>query len=162
MKRIVLLILLPLTLIGQNSESYFPIEIGIEKTLTWYNDNYVESFIDSTEIGGEKYFIYSQNFNNNKLNMHIRISNDTVYHWNDVKKRHQVFFGINPKIGEKIGNGTIIKVDAKLKTPKGKLENLLVIEMNYSNGASDTRYYQKGIGLVAVVNNKGLICYLVE
>lgn len=93
--------------------------------------------------------------------MHIRISNDTVYHWNDVQKKHQVFFGINPKVGETIGNGTIKDVGAKLKTPKGKLNDLLVIEMNYSNGMSDTRYYQKGLGLVAVKNNKGLISYYV-
>uniref|UniRef100_UPI00260979CA hypothetical protein n=2 Tax=uncultured Psychroserpens sp. TaxID=255436 RepID=UPI00260979CA len=163
MKRTVLLTLvfLPLILIGQNSENYFPIEIGKEKTLTWYKDKYVESFTDSTEIGGEKYYLYSQKFKNNLMEMQIRISNDTVYHWNDVKKKHQVFFGVNPKVGETIGNGTIKKVGAKLKTPKGKLTDLLVIEMNYSNGMSDTRYYQKGLGLVAVKNNRGLICYYI-
>lgn len=156
-----ILIFLPLILIGQNSESYFPIEIGKEKTLTWYKDKYVESFTDSTEIGGEKYYLYSQKFKNNLIEMPIRISNDTVYYWNDVKKTHQAFFGVNPKIGETIGNGTIIKVGAKLKTPKGKLTDLLVIEMKYSNGSSDTRYYKKGLGLVAVKNNKGLICYYI-
>lgn len=155
------MIFTPMILIGQNKESYLPIEIGKEKTLTWYKDKYVESFTDSTEIGGEKYYLYSQKFKNNSMDMHIRISNDTVYHWNDVKKKHQVFFGINPKVGETIGNGTILEVGAKLKTPKGKLKDLLVIEMNYSNGMSDTRYYQKGFGLVAVKNNKGLICYYV-
>ena len=93
--------------------------------------------------------------------MLLRISNDTVYHWNDVKKRHQVFFGINPKIGETIGNGTIKKVDAKLNTPRGKLNHLLVIEMNYSNGSTDTRFYQKGFGLVAVKKDGKLICYYV-
>ena len=161
MQRTILFALLffPVLLIGQNSGSYFPIEIGKEKVLTWYKDKYRESFTDSTTIGGEKYYVYSQKFKSNAIEMPIRISNDTVYHWNDVKKKHQVFFGINPKVGETIGNGTIKKVGAKLKTPKGKLEDLLVIEMNYSNGMSDTRYYQKGLGLVAVKNKKGLICY---
>lgn len=161
MKILLILIFTPIILIGQNKESYLPIEIGKEKTLTWYKDKYVESFTDSTEIGGEKYYLYSQKFKNNSMDMYIRISNDTVYHWNDVKKEHQVFFGINPKVGETIGIGTILEVEAKLKTPKGKLKDLLVIQMNYSNGMSDKRYYQKGFGLVAVKNNKGLICYYV-
>ncbi len=161
MKILLILIFTPIILIGQNKESYLPIEIGKEKTLTWYKDKYVESFTDSTEIGGEKYYLYSQKFKNKSMDMYIRISNDTVYHWNDVKKEHQVFFGINPKVGETIGIGTILEVEAKLKTPKGKLKDLLVIQMNYSNGMSDKRYYQKGFGLVAVKNNKGLICYYV-
>lgn len=160
-KMLLSLIFLPLLLIGQNSESYFPIEIGKEKTLTWYNDKYVESFTDSIQIEGEKYYIYSQEFRKNTIKLEIRISNDTVYSWNDVKKVHEVFFGINPKVGEKIGNGTIKKVDAKLRTPKGKLRDLLVIEMNYAGGSTDTRYYKKGVGLVAVRNKRGLICYYV-
>ena len=154
-------IFLPLILIGQNSESYFPIEVGNEKMLTWYKGKYLESFTDSTELGGEKYYLYSQKFSNNSMGMHIRISNDTVYHWNDVKKKHEVFFGINPKVGETIGNGTIKKVGGKLKTPKGEFLNLLVIEMNYPNGESGTRYYQKGLGLVAVKSNNELISYYV-
>jgi len=161
MKILLILIFTPIILIGQNKESYLPIEIGKEKTLTWYKDKYVESFTDSTEIGCEKYYLYSQKFKNSSMDMYIRISNDTVYHWNDVKKEHQVFFGINPKVGETIGIGTILEVEAKLKTPKGKLKDLLVIQMNYSNGMSDKRYYQKGFGLVAVKNSKGLICYYV-
>lgn len=160
-KALLIILFLPLILIGQNSDSYFPIEIGKEKTLTWYKDKYVESFTDSTEFGGKTYYLYNQKFKRNSIKMHIRISNDTVYHWNNVKNKHQVFFGINPKVGETIGNGTIKDVDAKLRTPKGKLVDLLVIEMNYSNGMSDTRYYQKGFGLVAVKNNKGLICYYI-
>ncbi|NRD22689.1 hypothetical protein HNV10_05525 [Winogradskyella litoriviva] len=155
------MVLLPLILISQNSESYFPVEIGKEKQLTWYNDTYVESFTDSTELGGETYYVYSQKFKNNTIEMPIRISNDTVYHWNEVKNKHQVFFGINPKVGETIGIGTIKKIDAKLKTPKGKLTDLLVIEMTYSNGVTDKRYYKKGVGLVAVKSKKGLICYYV-
>lgn len=160
-KALLIILFLPLILIGQNSDSYFPIKIGKEKTLTWYKDKYVESFTDSTEFGGKTYYLYNQKFKRNSIKMHIRISNDTVYHWNNVKNKHQVFFGINPKVGETIGNGTIKDVDAKLRTPKGKLVDLLVIEMNYSNGMSDTRYYQKGFGLVAVKNNKGLICYYI-
>ena len=163
MKRIIILsiILIPIFLFSQNSESYFPIEFGQEKTLTWYKNTYVESFTDSTELGGKTYYIYSQKFEHNTIDMPIRISNDTVYYWNDVKKIHRPFFGINPKVGETIGDGTIKKVDAKLKTPKGRLKDLLVIEMNYPNGGSDTRYYQKGFGLVAVRNKKGLVCYYV-
>ena len=161
MKKTILLslIILPLITIGQNSESYFPIEIGKEKTLTWYKGQYVESFIDSTMLGGKKYYKYLQNFKQGGIEMPIRISNDTVYYWNDAKKIHRAFFGINPKIGETIGDGTILEVDAKLRTPKGKLKDLLVIEMNYPNGASDIRYYQKGMGLVAVKNKKKLVCY---
>lgn len=154
-------ILLPILLISQNAESYFPIEIAKEKKLTWYNDIYVESFTDSTEIEGKTYYTYSQAFKSQTIDMQIRISNDTVYFWNDVQNKSQVFFGINPKVGEKIGNGTIKKVGAKLRTPKGKLKDLLVIEMEYASGSSDTRYYQKGRGLVAVRNNRKLVCYYI-
>uniref|UniRef100_UPI0040497254 hypothetical protein n=1 Tax=Gelidibacter sp. TaxID=2018083 RepID=UPI0040497254 len=158
---IITLLFLPFLSVGQNSESYFPITIGKEKTLTWYKDIYIESFTDSTEIGGKWYYLYSQKFKNNNIEMQIRISNDTVYVWNDVNKNHRVFFGINPKVGETIGVGTIKEVGATLKTPKGTLKDLLVIEMNYTKDQSDTRYYKKGFGLVAVINKKGLICYYV-
>lgn len=54
MKILLLFTFLPLIVTGQNSESYLPIKLDKEKTLTWYKDNYRESFTDTIEFGGEK------------------------------------------------------------------------------------------------------------
>lgn len=142
--------------------SYYPLEIGMSKTLTWYNSKYREIIKDTVYLNGKIYTEISQVFPPKKsIDIYLRTSNDTVYFFNEAKKTEYPFFGINPKVGETIGNGTIKKVDAKLKTPKGKLTGLLVVEMNYSGGSKDTRYYKKGLGLVAVKNNNRLICYYV-
>ncbi|MEP2239702.1 MAG: hypothetical protein ABJI22_15140 [Maribacter sp.] len=169
MKKPLLLIsvfLLTIVSFGQNNEleknSFFPLNKGISKTLTWYKGKYREVVKDTVTFNTKVYTKVSQIFPPDEtINMYYRKSNDTIYFFNEIKKVDVPFFGINPKIGESIGNGTIKKIDAKLKTPKGKLENLLVIEMEYSNGQKDTRFYQKGLGLVAVKNKNRLICYYI-
>jgi hypothetical protein len=143
-------------------ESYFPLKEGNSKTLTWYKSKYREVIKDTTTINGEIYTEISQIFPPKKeINIYLRKSNDTIYFFNKKDKKEIIFFGIGENKGEKIGKGTIKKVNAKLKTPKGKLSGLLVVEMNYSNGSSSTRYYKKGLGLVAVKKKKKLICYYV-
>ena len=145
-----------------SSDSYYPLTRGISKTLTWYEGKYREVIKDTVTLEGELYTHIAQIFPpKNTIDIYLRNSNDTIYFFNTVKKTHAPFFGIKPVVGETIGNGTIKKVDASLKTPKGKLTDLLVIEMNYSNGAKDTRYYKRGLGLVAVKNKKKLICYYI-
>ena len=147
---------------NSNSESYYPLEKGLSKTLTWYKSKYREVIKETDTLEGTVYTKLSQIFPPKKaINIYLRQSNDTVYYFNEVKRKETPFFGIRPIIGEEIGSGTIKKINAKLKTPKGKLTDLLVIEMNYTNGASDTRFFKKGLGLVAVKNNGKLICYYV-
>lgn len=166
MKKILFIfVLASLSLNGQNSEedSYYPLIKGMSKTLTWYASKYREVVKDSVlEENGKYYTLISQIFPPNEtIDIYMRKSNDTVYFYNEAKHTDVPFFGINPKIGETIGKGTVIDVDAKLKTPKGKLTELLVVEMNYSKDSQDIRYYKKGIGLVAVKNKRRLICYYV-
>ncbi|WP_237275841.1 hypothetical protein [Tenacibaculum ovolyticum] len=145
------------------SGSYYPLTKGLSKTLTWYNSKYREIVKDTIIVNGKTYTEVSQLFPPKKeINIFLRKSNDSIFFLNQKTKSDRIFFGISGKIGQKIGDGTIIKKNAKLRTPKGKLRELLVIEMNYSNGAKDTRYYKKGLGLVAVKNSKGLISYYVS
>lgn len=144
------------------SESYYPLKKGLSKTLTWYNSKYREVVKDTININGKIYTEISQVFPPKKeINIFLRKSNDSIFFLNTKTKSDRIFFGVSGEVGQKIGDGTIIKKNAKLKTPKGKLTELLVIEMNYSNGAKDIRYYKKGLGLVAVKNNKGLICFYI-
>ena len=144
------------------NESYFPLKKGISKTLTWYNGKYREVIKDTVILGDHTYTEVAQIFPPNEaISMYYRESNDTIFYFNEEKKLDTPFFGIKPKQGESVANGVVKKVGAKLKTPVGKLEDLLVIEMTYSNGQKDTRYYKKGLGLVAVKNNNRLICYFV-
>ncbi|MFC4221180.1 hypothetical protein [Flagellimonas marina] len=151
---------------GQNSvdekDSYFPLTKGISKTLTWYNNKYREVVEDTITFEGKVYTRVAQIFPPDEtINMYYFKSNDTIYYFNEVKRKHTPFFSINPVEGETTANGTVKKVGATLKTPKGKLTNLLVIEMVYVSGQKDTRYYKKGLGLVAVKNNGRLVCYYV-
>ena len=145
-----------------SSESYYPLTKGLSKTLTWYKSKYREVIKDTVKLNGKFYTQVSQIFPPNKsINIYVRESNDTIYFYNQKKEQENPFFGIAPNIGQKIGNGTVKKIDAKLRTPEGKLTELLQVEMNYSNGQQDIRYYKKGLGLVAVKNEKGLICYYI-
>lgn len=144
------------------SESYFPLNKGISKTLTWYKSKYREVVKDTFVFEDKTYTQVAQIFPPDEtINMYYRKSNDTIYYFNEEKKVDTPFFSINPVEGEKTANGTVKKVGASLRTPKGKLTDLLVIEMEYSNGNKDTRYFKRGLGLVAVKNKKGLICWYV-
>jgi len=166
MKKILFLVVLSSLLSNsQNSEedSYYPLVNGMSKTLTWYTSKYREVIKDTVKLENGKYYnLISQIFPPKKsIDIYMRKSNDTIYFYNEAEHKEVPFFGINPQIGETIGKGTVIEVDAKLRTPKGKLTGLLAVEMNYSKDSQDVRYYKKGIGLVAV-NSKGrLICYYV-
>lgn len=151
---------------GQSSinekESYFPLSKGISKTLTWYKNKYREVIKDTITFEGKTYTQVAQIFPPDEtINMYYRKSNDTIYYFNEVKRTDTPFFSINPVEGETTANGTVRKIGATLKTPKGKLTDLLVIEMLYASGQKDTRYYKKGLGLVAVKNNGRLVCYYV-
>ena len=115
-KVLIILMFFPIVLIGQTSDSYFPVDIGKKKTLTWYDLEYVEYFTDTVKIDGYKYHMYSQKFKGHFKDKAFRVSNDTVYFWNEVRHKHQVYFGINPIVGEKIGLGTIKQIDATLET----------------------------------------------
>lgn len=144
------------------SESYFPLNKGISKTLTWYKSKYREVIKDTIVFEGKTYTQVAQVFPPDEtINIYYRKSNDTIYYFNEVKKEDTPFFSINPVKGEKTSNGTVKKVGASLRTPNGKLTDLLVIEMEYSNGNKDTRYFKRGLGLVAVKNTNGLICWYV-
>lgn len=144
-------------------ESYFPLDKGISKTLKWYKNKYREIVKDTITFKGKIYTHVAQIFPPDKtINMYYRKSNDTIYYFNEVKREHTPFFSINPVKGETVANGTIKKVGATLKTPLGRLKDLLVIDMAYANGQKDTRFYKKGLGLVAVKNNGQLVCYYVS
>jgi len=145
-----------------DSESYFPLKNGMSKTLTWYKSKYREVIKDTIKVNGKTYTQVSQIFPPKKeINIYLRKSNDTIFFFNETTKTEKAFFSIAEEKDKQVGAGTVIKTNAKLRTPKGKLSELLVIEMKYSNGSKDTRFYKKGIGLVAVKNNKGLICHYV-
>ena len=167
MKRKIILFLLLGSLLKLNaqdneSESYYPLTKGLSKTLTWYNSKYREIIKDTISVNGKVYTEISQIFPPKKeITIFMRKSNDSIYFLNRKTETEKLFFGISEIVGQKTGNGTVIKKNAKLRTPKGKLTELLVIEMNYPNGNKDIRYYKKGIGLVATKNSKGLICYYV-
>lgn len=161
---IITLFVIGFNLNAQNTEdnSYYPLIKGQSKTLTWYKGFYREVIKDTIKLNGKCYTQVSQIFpRNNSIDIFLRKSNDTIYFYNEEAKKEKPFFGINPKKGEKIGNGKIKKVNGKLKTPKGKYNDLLVIEMKYSNGSKDIRYFKKGLGLIAVKDEKGLISYYV-
>ena len=146
-----------------NEQSYFPLKKGLSKRLTWYNSKYREVVRDTIIIKAKIYNEVSQIFPPNKvIKIYLRKSNDTIYFFNKKLNKEVVFFGISPVLGRKVGNGTIKGIDVALETPSGNLTGLLCIEMKYPNGSSDNRYYKKGLGLVATINDKGLVSYFIS
>ena len=164
MKKYIILLLLvcPLLGFGQSDfcnksfgNSYFPLEIGFEKNITWGSSFYVESIKEKMEIDGKEYFKYNQDFGKGKAyELLLRNQNDTIYLFNEKNKKEIVFLIVKPKKGTKWGAGKIVEIDGSFETPYCNYENLLVIESKYSNGEKDKRYYKQGLGLVAITSKK--------
>lgn len=166
MKRTILLLLaiLPILTFGQSEfcdksfgESYFPLQIGFEKHITWGNAFYVEKVTEKTEIDGKKYFKYEQDFRNGTVyDLLLRNQNDTIFMYNEVKKKDQILLIAKPQKGIKWETGKVAEIDGSFETPYCNYENLIVVENKYSNGTKEKRYYKKGLGLVAITSKKGI------
>jgi hypothetical protein len=161
---ILLLTILPFIGFGQSDfcdknfgESYFPLEIGFEKHITWGNSFYVEKVTEKTEIDGIEYFKYVQDFRNGTVyDLLLRNQNDTILLYNEKQKKEIILLIAKPEKGLKWKTGKVDEIDGTFETPYCNYENLLVIENKYSNGEKETRYYKKGLGLVAITNRKGI------
>lgn len=138
-------------------ESYFPLEIGFEKNITWGNSFYIEKITEKIEIDGKEYYKYEQDFRNGTVyDLLLRNQNDTIYMYNEKLEKENILLIAIPEKGIKWKSGKIDKIDGSFETPYCNYENLLVVENKYSNGAKETRYYKKGLGLVAITNKKGI------
>ncbi|NQX86715.1 MAG: hypothetical protein HRT67_12565 [Flavobacteriaceae bacterium] len=163
-KTFILLIILPILTFGQSDfcdksfgESYFPLEIGFEKQITWGNAFYVEKVTERTEINGKEYYKYEQDFGNGTVyDLLLRNQNDTIYMYNEVKKKDNILLIAKPQKGIKWDKGKISEIEGSFETPYCNYENLLVVENKYSNGTKEKRYYKKGLGLVAITTKKGI------
>lgn len=159
-----ILIILPFLGFGQSDfcdknfgDSYFPLKIGFEKNITWGNSFYIEKVTEKTNIDGTEYYKYVQDFGNGTVyDMLLRNQNDTIFMYNKKLKKETILLIVKPEKGIKWATGKIDKIDGSFETPYCNYENLLVIENKYSNGEKDTRYFKKGLGLVAITNRKGI------
>jgi len=138
-------------------ESYFPLEIGFEKNITWGNSLYIEKITEKIEIDGNEYFKYVQDFRNGTVyDLLLRNQNDTIYMYNEKLKKENILLIAKPEKGIKWSSGKIDDINGSFETPYCNYENLLVVENKYSNGEKETRYYKKGLGLIAITNRKGI------
>ncbi|WP_234859183.1 hypothetical protein [Aquimarina aquimarini] len=166
MKKTIFLLfaILPVLTFGQSEfcdksfgESYFPLEIGFEKHITWGNAFYVEKVTKKKEIGGKEYFKYEQDFRNGTVyDLLLRNQNDTILMYNEVKKRDQILLIAKPQKEIRWETGKVTEIDGSFETPYCNYENLIVVENKYSNGTKEKRYYKKGLGLVAITSKKGI------
>ena len=166
MKKVIIgiLIILPILSFSQSDfcdksfgDSYFPLEIGFEKNITWGNSFYIEKVTEKTEINGIEYFNYVQDFGNGTVyDLLLRNQNDTIFMYNEVKKTENILLIAKKEKGIKWETGKVDEIDGTFETPYCNYENLLVIENKYSNGTKETRYYKKGLGLIAITNRQGI------
>jgi hypothetical protein len=166
MKKVIIgiLIILPILSFSQSDfcdksfgDSYFPLEIGFEKNITWGNSFYIEKVTEKTEIDGIEYFKYVQDFGNGTVyDLLLRNQNDTIFMYNEVKKTENILLIAKKEKGIKWETGKVDEIDGTFETPYCNYENLLVIENKYSNGTKETRYYKKGLGLIAITNRQGI------
>lgn len=164
-KIFLVLLLLPFLAVAQSAfcdknfgESYFPLEIGFEKNITWGNAFYVEKVTEKIEIDGKTYYKYVQDFGNGKsYDLILRNQNDTIYMYNEVKKTNNILLIAKPEKGIKWKNGIIDQIDGSFETPYCNYENLLVVANKYPDGTKEKRYYKKGLGLVAITSKKGIV-----
>jgi hypothetical protein len=166
MRKIIIgiLTILPFLSFGQSEfcekkfgESFFPLEIGFEKMITWGSSIYVEKITEKIKINGIEYFKYVQDFRNGTVyNLLLRNQNDTIFNYNKKKKTENILLIAKPIKGIKWKNSKIKEIDGSFETPYCNYENLLVIENKNSDGTKTKRYYKKGLGLVAITGKKGI------
>ena len=100
MRKIIIgiLTILPFLSFGQSEfcekkfgESFFPLEIGFEKMITWGSSIYVEKITEKVKINGIEYFKYVQDFRNGTVyNLLLRNQNDTIFNYNKKKKTENI------------------------------------------------------------------------
>lgn len=159
-----LLTIFPILSFGQSEfcdksfgESYFPLSIGFEKHITWGDAFYVEKVTEKIEIDGKEYYKYEQDFGKGTIyDLLLRNQNDTIYMYNEVKKKDNILLIAIPEKGASWDTGKIAEINGSFETPYCNYENLIVVENKYSNGTKEKRYYKKGLGLVAITNKKGI------
>ena len=138
-------------------ESFFPLEVGFEKMITWGKSIYIEKVTGKIELDGKEYFKYVQDFRNGTVyDLLLRNQNDTIFNYNKKKKTENILLIAKPIKGIKWKNSKIKEIDASFETPYCNYENLLVIENKNSDGTKTKRYYKKGLGLVAITGKKGI------
>ena len=137
--------------------SYFPLEIGFEKHLTWGTATYVEKVSGTTEKDGIVYYNYEQDFGGGtSYDLLLRKQNDTVFMYNEEQKGDVILLIERPIKGVKWDSSKVIDTDGFFESPFCDYKNLLVIENKYPNGDKEKRFYKKGLGLVAVTTEKGI------
>ncbi|HET8839387.1 MAG TPA: hypothetical protein VFM82_10385 [Flavobacteriaceae bacterium] len=166
MKRALLLIviLLPSFGFGQSGfcdksygDSYYPLKIGFQKTLTWGNSIYTEKVTGTTTKNGIVYFNYEQDFGGGtSYNLLLRKQHDTVFMYNEKHKKDVILLIERPVKGTKWESGKVIDTDGFFDSPFCNYKNLLVIENKYSDRDKEKRFYKKGLGLVAVTTKGGI------
>ena len=161
---IFILIFLPFLGFGQSGfcdksfgDSYYPLEIGFQKTLTWGNATYIEKVTGTTTKNGIVYYNYEQDFGGGtSYDLLLRKQNDTVFMYNEEQKKDVILLIERPIKGTKWQSGKIINTDGFFESPFCNYKNLLVIENKYPNGEKEKRFYKKGLGLVAVTTKEGI------
>lgn len=158
------LMLFPILIFGQSDfceknfgESYYPLEIGFEKHLTWGTATYIEKVTGITTKDGIEYYNYEQDFGGGtSYDLLLRKQNDTVFMYNEELKKDVILLIERPVIGIKWDSGKVIDTNGFFESPFCDYKNLLVIENKYPDGNKEKRFYKKGLGLVAVTTNKGI------
>ncbi len=132
-------------------DSYFPLNLGIEKIISWYDTSYIESITDSVLIGKKTYFEYKQDFGKNKeIKLFLRNSNDTIFMYNEKAETENILWITQPKVGVNWDNGKVIETNGTFETPYCNYSDLLVIELSYKNDEKEKRYFKKGLGLIGI------------
>jgi hypothetical protein len=166
MKKIALCILtlVPILTSGQSDfcekyfeDSYYPLQIGFEKHLTWGAATYVEKVTGTTMKNGVEYYNYEQDFGGGtSYDLLLRKQNDTVFMYNKEQKKDVILLIERPVKGVKWESGKVIDTDGFFESPYCDYKNLLVIENKYPDGTKEKRFYKKGLGLVAVTTKEGI------
>lgn len=166
MKKITLFIfsLFPFLMFGQSDfceksfgESYYPLEIGFKKHLTWGTSTYIEKVTGKTEKNGIEYYNYEQDFGGGtSYDLLLRKQNDTVFMFNEEQKKDVILLIERPLEGVKWHSGKVIDINGSFESPYCNYNGLLVIQNKYPNGNKEKRFYKKGLGLVAVTTKKGI------
>ncbi|WP_010134022.1 hypothetical protein [Ochrovirga pacifica] len=157
---------------------YYPLKTGnywIHKYFDSNNTQTIKVVDKNIEINGKHYFKIERKYSWNKKSVdYSRNEKGTNYSYDDKTKGESINIPNNLEVGftwlqfDKSWKYEIISTNAKIETPIGKYENLLLIEASQLTNRDKYKrskyqlFFKRGVGKIAAKGNGKLMTYLTK
>ncbi|SFT88976.1 TonB protein C-terminal [Algoriphagus locisalis] len=152
------------------SGSYWPVEVGLKKNLTYGNNSYVSTFNgDSVEFEGKYFLVETQSYSNGDVKTkYWRAENEAVFSLNQEKNKQSMELPSNPEIGtrwkssDQVWSYEVVGLTSSYSTPFCQFSGLLEVKTE-SSEREETVYnlfYKRGVGMIGLNVNGTPFSYI--